>query len=251
MKIKLKPLKPLALAAAVISLAVTNAHANYWGFNGIVQNQTWQIEARPNIVADHTYWAIVSVSSIGGYGGMQQNTSTDRRGLFSLWDSTATNLDAFVYGFNPNLSWLGDSSFRFGGEGAGSQLLFQWNWSVGNTYRMAWRRFIVPGSTLVTYEGWMYDPYNINAGGWVWVGSLQRPQTTTTEQNINGFEGFSEDWAGTGGIRDISLRNVWLLNLSNQWQNISYAVMNDDRDEGFLTAIAGGWKHHSYDTNYS
>lgn len=253
MKITPSHPKLLCLAAGLMSITSLPVEANYWGFDNIVQNQTYQMEFTPTIEADTTYWATMSVSSIGGYGGIQQGSGTsDHRGLFSLWDSTSTNIDALVSGYNPYLTWLGQSNFRFGNEGTGSQLLFQWNWVLGNTYRMAWRRYVVPGSSLVTYEAFYYDPYDPNANGWVWVGDLQRPQANDNERNMNGFEGFSEAYGGNyNDPREIKIRNVWLLDLTNHWDNIADANETDNRDEGFLTAIAGGWTHHSYDTNYS
>jgi len=253
MKTTPKLLKLICLATGMASLTTTRVEANYWGFNNVAPNQSYQLEFTPTIVADTTYWATMSVSSIGGYGGIQQGTgTTDHRGLFSLWDSTSTNLNSVVTGYNPYLTWLGQSSFRFGGEGAGSQLLFKWNWTLGNTYRMAWRRYVVPNSSLVSYEGFYYDTYDTNANGWVWAGTLQRPQATDDERNMNGFEGFAEAYGGnTNSTREIKIRNVWMLNLSNAWKNVTDANETDARDYGFLTAIAGGWRHHCYDANYS
>jgi Ricin-type beta-trefoil lectin domain-like/Malectin domain len=112
---------------------------------------------------------------------------------------------------------------------------------------MATRRFIVPNSSNVRYANFYYDPYV--AKGWVWVGTFEKPASTSRQQNMAGFEGFSEDWAGSGGMRDIDIRNVWMLDLNNNWRNVTSAHMDDNRDNGQLFPIAGGWRHHSYDPN--
>jgi hypothetical protein len=97
------PLNQVRLLIAIAVCFTTNGYANYWGYNGIVQNQTYQIEFTPLIPQNTTYWATMSVSSIGGYGGIQQwlssNPTTDHGGLFSIWDTTATNADSFVVGY--------------------------------------------------------------------------------------------------------------------------------------------------------
>lgn len=239
-----------ASAFAAAAIASSPAHANYFGFNGITENQTYQLEFTSRTIPNNTYFATMSISSIGGYGGIQQGSGTgDRRGLFSLWDTNDTSRDCWVAGLNPFLTFMGRADHRFDGEGTGSQLLFQFAWKDALPYRMAWRRFVVPGGDKVRYATFFHDPHS--AGGWVWVGTFQKPQTTSGARNMNGFETFSEDWAGTGGTREIDIRNVWLLDLGNQWRNITRANMWDDRDNGRLWAIAGGWRHHSYDPKYS
>jgi hypothetical protein len=251
---KPKKLFSTLLSVWLLSLGlVQNTHANYWGYNGIVPNQTYQVEFTPRIVENTTYWATMSVSSIGGYGGIQQlgspNPTTDHVGLFSIWDSTSTTADAFVFGYN-RLVTFRNYSFRFGGEGTGAQMLFNWAWVVGQPYRMAWRRYIEPGDTMARYEAFYYDPYDANASGWVWVGTIRKPVSTDGARNMEGFEGFSEVFGNNPTlVREIDIRNVWMLNLSNQWVNITHANMTDNRDHGVLTAIPGGWRHRSYDPN--
>jgi hypothetical protein len=229
------------------------AHANYWGYNGIVPNQTYQIEFTPLISQNTTYWATMSVSSIGGYGGIQQwnssNPTTDHGGLFSIWDSTPTNVDSLVVGYNPFIAFS-NYSFRFGGEGTGAQLLFNWAWLLGNPYRMAWRRYVEPSNTNASYEAFYFDPYDTNALGWVWVGTITLPVTADSARNMQGFEGFAEAYGGnTTQVREINIRNVWLLDLSNQWDNITGANWTDSRDPSLLTPIPGGWQHRCFDSN--
>ena len=234
-------------------LIARSAHANYWGYNGIVQNQTYQLEFTPLIAQNTTYWATMSVSSIGGYGGIQQwlssNPTTDHEGLFSIWDTTATNADSFVVGYNPFITFK-NYTFRFGGEGTGAHLLFNWAWLLGQPYRMAWRRYVEPSNTNTCYEGFYFDPYDTNALGWIWVGTIRIPVTTDSARNMQGFEGFAEAYGGnTNQVREIDIRNVWLLDLSNQWDNITSANWTDSRDPSVLTPIAGGWQHRCFDTN--
>ncbi len=242
--------KTTGLVASAALFACSAAHANYFGFSGVVENQTYQLEFTPRVSQNFTYWATMSVSSIGGYGGIQQHGSAnDHWGLFSLWDSSGTVKDSLVAGLNPFISFSGSADHRFGGEGTGSQLLFVFDWQLGKPYRMAWRRFVVPGSTKVRYSNFYYDSHV--AGGWVWVGMFERPQTSSGARNMNGFETFSERFGEADGTREIDYRNVWLLDLDDHWRNISHAVNDDARDQGQLWPIAGGWRHHSYDPAYT
>lgn len=165
----------------------TNCPANYWGYHGIIQNQTYQLEFIPRIAQNTTYWATMSVSSIGGYGGIQQwnspSPSTVHLGLYSIWDSTATTMDAFVFGYNPFIEF-NNYTFRFGGEGTGAQLSFRWAWVLNKPYRMAWRRYVEPGDTMARYEGFYFDPHDVNALDWVWVGTIRKPVSTDWERNM-------------------------------------------------------------------
>jgi hypothetical protein len=249
-KISVSRVRLLVVATALFA---ANCHANYWGYNGILQNQTYQLEFTPLIAQNTTYWATMSVSSIGGYGGIQQwnssNPTTDHGGLFSIWDSTATNTDSFVVGYNPFVAF-NNYSFRFGGEGTGSQLLFKWAWVLGKPYRMAWRRYVEPGNTNASYEAFYFDPYDTNALGWVWVGTIRKPVNTDGARNMQGFEGFAEAYGGNlSQVREIDIRNVWLLDLSNHWVNITSANWTDSRDPSVLTPIGGGWQHRCFDSN--
>jgi len=241
------------LLAGFFVLIARSAHANYWGYNGVVQNQTYQLEFTPLIAQNTTYWATMSVSSIGGYGGIQQwnssNPTTDHGGLYSIWDSTATNTDSFVVGYNPFIAF-NNYTFRFGGEGTGAQLLFNWAWLLDQPYRMAWRRYAEPSNTMASYEGFYFDPYDTNALGWVWVGTIRIPVNTDGARNMQGFEGFAEAYGGnTNQVREIDIRNVWLLDLSNQWDNITAANWTDARDPAVLIPIGGGWRHRCFDSN--
>ena len=193
----------------------------------------------------------MSVSSIGGYGGIQQwnsaNPRTDHGGLYSIWDTSPKSLDAFVIGFNPFIEFR-NYTFRFGGEGAGAQLLFKWGWEVGKPYRMSWRRYIEPDSPFVQYEGFYLDPYDARGAGWVWVGTIRTPVVSDVARNMQNFEGFAEAYGGNlQMVREIDLRNVWVLDLTNHWLNISSASMSDSRDPATLTAIPGGWRHRCFD----
>jgi Malectin domain/Domain of unknown function (DUF3472) len=158
-------------------------------------------------------------------------------------------MDSFVIGFNPFVPFI-NYSFRFGGEGTGAQLLFKWPWALGKSYRMAWRRYVETDNAMARYEGFYFDPHDANASGWVWVGTIRKPVTTDQARNMQGFEGFAEAYGGnTSMVREIDIRNVWMLDLHNHWQNITAANMDDSRDPAILTPIGGGWRHRCFDTN--
>jgi Ricin-type beta-trefoil lectin domain-like/Malectin domain/Domain of unknown function (DUF3472) len=250
MKINRLPIRFLGLAAGVFLLATPVAQAGYWGYNNIAQNQTWQVEFTPRTTADATYWSVGSIASIGGYGGIQQQIGTQGRwALFSLWDN-GTAKDVVAAGFNP---FLGYSEIgRFDGEGDGGKFSYTFNWELNKTYRFAYRRFVVPGRVgpKVRYAQYIHDPYV--AGGWFWVGTLEKPMAAVDAQNMNGFEGFTEDWNGPDyPTREIDIRNVWMLGLGNNWVNINSAAEHSDGyDNQNLIPIAGGWKVHAYDETY-
>jgi len=152
-----------------------------------------------------------------GYFGMQVNSPTERRMLFSVWDAdngAKTTLVGKGAGVVDN---------SFGGEGTGGQSYLVYNWVAGNTYRFITRAHPDgAGSTL--YSAWFYAP---EAGEWRYIATWKRPSTSTY---LTGAYSFVENFIDTNGYtgRRVSFGNQWVRNVSGAWSEITAARFTGD-----------------------
>ncbi|MEI5639946.1 MULTISPECIES: DUF3472 domain-containing protein [unclassified Pseudoalteromonas] len=115
-----------------------------------------------------------------GYFGIQVNSATERRVLFSVWSPYQTDdpstipehLKIKLLDKGPEV-YVGE----FGNEGSGGQSYLRYQWQTDTTYR-----FLVniepsaehPGHT--DYRGYFYTP---ETGQWRLIAAFSRPETTT------------------------------------------------------------------------
>jgi hypothetical protein len=87
-----------------------------------------------------------------GYFGMQVNSPTERRVLFSVWDfdATAAGETTLV------VAGPGVSAQRFGGEGTGGQSFLDFNWVAARTYGFITRQR-PGGSGNTQYTAWFKE----------------------------------------------------------------------------------------------
>lgn len=141
----------------------------------------------------HTYW--MSLGFFRGYMGIQSNSETERRVLFSVWDSVDKDK-------NPNASKdslvsLVDkaddvTSNGFGNEGTGGQSYVKnANWKVDQPVKFLMN--VRRGEGSIVLSAW----YCINdIEGWKYVASWRAPQ----EQRLfNGFYSFIENFSSSNG----------------------------------------------------
>lgn len=162
-----------------------------------------------------------------GYFGIQVNSKTERRILFSVWSPYSTD--------NPNdipedqkivLLKKGENvnTGEFGNEGSGGQSFKRYNWKAGNTYRFLTK--IVPskvtGST--EYTSYFYAP---ELNKWELIASFRRPKTVTYAKRFHSFlENFE---TGTGHInRSVSFSNQWVCDVSGEWHELTTAKYTAD-----------------------
>ena len=96
-----------------------------------------------------------------GYFGMQVNSPTERRIIFSVWDSGAEGVDRKKVADHDRVSLIakgeGVNSGDFGNEGTGGHSHFGYNWKTGER-----QRFIVTckptDATHSIYSGYWFHP---------------------------------------------------------------------------------------------
>jgi hypothetical protein len=161
-----------------------------------------------------------------GYSGMQVNSLSERRILFSVWSPFATN-DASKTPEADRVVLLrtgaGVHAQAFGGEGSGGQSFLVFPWRAGSTYR-----FLLggrpDGDGTTVYSAYFWPP---ETGHWQLIASFRRPRTTTYLTHWYSFlENFSPD---TGAItREADYGNQWACDASGRWFQAVAAAFSCD-----------------------
>ncbi|MBX2952194.1 MAG: DUF3472 domain-containing protein [Leadbetterella sp.] len=162
-----------------------------------------------------------------GYFGIQVNSGTERRILFSVWSPFKTD-DPKSIPEDQRIVMLkkgeGVNTGEFGNEGSGGQSYKRFNWKAGNTYRFLTRiePSSVQGST--EYTAYFFAP---ETGKWELIASFRRPATVTYAKR---FHSFLENFVtGTGHIRrEVAFSNQWACDTKGAWTELTKALYTAD-----------------------
>lgn len=154
-----------------------------------------------------------------GYFGMQVNSPTERRILFSVWSPFNTDNPAEIpenmkiillkKGENVNTG-------EFGNEGSGGQSFYRFPWKAGTSYKFLLKA--APTKSGETdFTAWFFAP---EVNKWKLIASWRRPQTNTYLTHLYSFlENF---YTETGNIERTGLySNQWIFTTKNEWIEIS------------------------------
>jgi hypothetical protein len=175
-----------------------------------------------------------------GYFGMQVNSATERRILFSVWspfttdDPTRIPDDQKIVLARKGATVVTND---FGNEGSGGQSYLRYNWVAGQTYQ-----FLLHGQPI-TNGYTQYTAYFKPATetDWQLIASFKRPKTTTYLKSLYSFlENFIPE---TGTIqREVEFSNQWIRSQAGQWQELTRAQFTGDNTarKSFRMDYAGG-----------
>ncbi|WP_084158152.1 DUF3472 domain-containing protein [Gaetbulibacter saemankumensis] len=162
-----------------------------------------------------------------GYFGLQVNSSSERRILFSIWSAYSTDDPNQIpddYKVTELGSGEGVTVQDFGNEGSGLQSFKNIGWKTGVTYKFLLKGepADVEGST--DYTGYFYDP---EVGEWELIASLRRPKTSTY---LTGAHSFLENFnPSTGNLtRQGSYGNQWVYTTDGAWSEVTEANFGVD-----------------------
>ena len=176
-----------------------------------------------------------------GYFGMQVNSTSERRVLFSVWSPYNTDDPSSIpEDQRVQLIRKGDQTTvkDFGGEGSGGQSYMQFNWETVETYR-----FLLKGEPAVDnktdYSAYFFDPKEEK---WHFIAQWRRPEISTYLTNLHSFlENFHTK---TGPfMRKAFYNNQWIFDTNSTWHELTQARFTADAtalDEARLD-YAGGY----------
>lgn len=180
-----------------------------------------------------------------GYFGIQVNSATERRVLFSVWSPFTTD-DPNAIPENHKIVLLkkgdGVKTGEFGNEGSGGQSYLVFPWKADLTYRFLTR--IRPtqndqwGQACTEYTAYFFDAA---AQRWMLIASWKRPSTSTYYtspysflENFNPAQGYI--------TRKVYFGNQWARDASGVWREIPSAKFTCDETgrKGGRVDFAGG-----------
>lgn len=181
-----------------------------------------------------------------GYFGMQVNSKSERRILFSVWSPYDTqNPDDIPEDYKIILLGKGEGvhTGEFGNEGSGGQSYKVFDWEAGNTYKFLLKA--KPSENNSTdYTAYFFDPQTQQ---WNLIAGFRRPHTSTFVTRPHSFlENFVTD---TGYLSRMgTYGNQWVYDTQGQWHELTKAKFTADATarKGARLDYAGGVKDNVF-----
>ena len=175
-----------------------------------------------------------------GYFGMQVNSATERRILFSVWSPFVTDNPKDIPE-NKKILMLkkGEKvhAGEFGNEGSGGQSYLQYNWKAGEIYKFLLHAKPAENN-YTTYTAYFYAPEKKQ---WLLIASFSRPETTTYLKRLHSFlENFEPE---TGNIsRKAWYHNQWIKTKEGEWKPVTKMLFTGDAtaSKGYRLDYGGG-----------
>ncbi len=162
-----------------------------------------------------------------GYFGMQVNSPTERRIIFSVWDSGNEAIDRDKVADENRVTLVdkgeGVYSGSFGNEGTGGHSHLKFNWKTGQT-----QRFLVTAKpvdeTHTVFAGYYFRP---DLNEWMLISSWKAPKEG---KYLRGLYSFSENFIGQNGhqVRKALYGNQWIRTSDGTWHELTTASFSHD-----------------------
>ncbi len=162
-----------------------------------------------------------------GYFGMQVNSPTERRIIFSVWDSGGEAVDRNKVASENRVRLVakGEGVYAgdFGNEGTGGHSHLKYAWKTGER-----QRFVVtarPTSASHTiFSGYYFHPEKHE---WVLISSWDAPKEGGY---LRGLYSFSENFGGENGHlqRKALYGNQWIRTAGGDWVELTVASFSHD-----------------------
>jgi hypothetical protein len=162
-----------------------------------------------------------------GYFGMQVNSLTERRIIFSVWDSGGEAVDRGKVADENRVKLIakgeGVVASDFGNEGTGGHSHLVYAWKTGEK-----QRFLVTAKptdpTHTIYAGYYFHP---DRKQWVLISSWKAPKEGGYLRRLYSF---SENFGGGNGhlLRKALYGNQWLRTAEGQWIELTTATFSHD-----------------------
>jgi hypothetical protein len=230
----------------------------YWGRRGPSVHLNFQVpESAGNVVYFYNEITVPKNNDVlgsyfmangfgQGYFGIQVNSPTERRILFSVWSPFKTDNPGDIPDEQKiKLLKKGEGVYtgEFGNEGSGGQSYLKFDWKAETTYK-----FLLKGKPTgkgeTDFTAWFFAP---EVGDWKLIASFRRPKTDTYLTHLYSFlENF---YTGTGNVERRGLySNQWIYNAENKWIELTKIKFTADataRKESRMD-YAGGLENGSF-----
>lgn len=230
-----KGLKLTGSAVQDAPVYVNQSDFYYWGRRGPSCHLNYRVPKSEN--AEYFYTEVevppgydpvgsymMAVGFAEGYFGMQVNSDTERKVLFSVWSPYKTDSPKDIpedYKIKLLRKGTGVYVGEFGNEGSGGQSWMKYSWVAGKTYA-----FLVKatpkGNGTTDYSAWFQDTAQQK---WHFIASFSRPHTNTYLKHFHSFlENFNPDKGFL--TRKAYYKNQWYY--TDRWHPVHEAVLTMD-----------------------
>ena len=161
-----------------------------------------------------------------GYFGMQVNSPSERRIIFSVWDAgdEAVDRDKVAADLRVQLVAKGEGVHAggFGNEGTGGHSHLVHDWRLGETFRFLLHARTAHDTT--TYTGWFWFAAQQR---WGLIASFRAPKDG---RRPHGLYSFSENFSGAHGdrLRECEFGNGWIRTPAGEWLPLQDAYFTHD-----------------------
>jgi hypothetical protein len=163
-----------------------------------------------------------------GYFGMQINSPTERRIIFSVWDSGGEPKDRKKVSDENRVKLVAKGALvktnSFGGEGTGGHSHLVYPWKTGEKQRfLVTAKPVGPKHTI--FSGWYFRP---DTKKWMLISSWKAPKEG---RYLRRMHSFSENFGGANGhiLRKALYGNQWILTDEGKWIELTAARFSHDQ----------------------
>jgi len=162
-----------------------------------------------------------------GYFGMQVNSPTERRIIFSVWDSGGEAADRSKVADTNRVTLIakGEGVYTgdFGNEGTGGHSHLKYPWKTGEKQKFVVTAKPVDGNFTI-FSGFYWHP---DKKEWMLISSWRAPKEGGY---LRGLHSFSENFWGDNGHlrRKARYGNQWIRTAQGQWLELTEARFTHD-----------------------
>ena len=170
--------------------------------------------------ADHLYSYYMACGFKRGYFGIQVNSPTERRVIFSVWDAGNEAIDRNKVPDSNKVKLLAKGvnviANDFGNEGTGGHSHFVYPWKTGEKYQFMVFALTDSAKSNTIYSGYFFLP---ETGKWKLIASFRAPKDGNYLQNLYSF---SENFWGINGQleRKAYFGNQWVQKSNGRWEEL-------------------------------
>ena len=185
-----------------------------------------EITIPPGADIVHSYYMACGFAR--GYFGIQVNSPTERRVIFSVWDAGKEAADRNKVADSNKVQLLakGEGVFAdgFGNEGTGGHSHWVYPWQTGTTYKMLVTALTDSVTESTIYSGYFFLP---EMQRWKLIASFRAPKDGKPLRNLYSF---NENFVGVNGqlLRKAYFGNQWIQKPNGQWQELTQSTFSYD-----------------------
>lgn len=173
----------------------------------------------------HAYYMVNGWN--GGYFGIQINSPTERRVLFSVWSAFHTDDPKQIpEGYRVKLLKKGAGVVinDFGNEGSGGQSFWRFPWKAETTYKLLLHA--KPSGDNTTYSAWFFDPA---ANTWKFMATWDKPKSGG--KYLGGLYSFVENFGANGNdFFKARYGNQWVRTAAGTWLELTQSRFSTTAD---------------------